>query len=242
MTMHYLTLLTLATGCVADPALEESSEPLTSAEILAGGDLDGDRIPDIVDNCPDVANSDAYDADSDGLGNACDVDYDNDGVNGGTDYATFLAAFGTQEGTAGFDARADHVPDGVINSLDFAVLVRQWSAPRSESRVRGLADARVGDTHVMVITAPDLSSRIVLRRIETVTRSPGGVVDRIEVSGPLGRFSALGNAQWLGQGGFPCFDTGIVELARFAGNMSRFASDCGPANTRHVSMYVLPAS
>ena len=35
-------------------------------------DLDGDTISDCIDNCPEVANSDQFDADRDGIGNPCD--------------------------------------------------------------------------------------------------------------------------------------------------------------------------
>jgi hypothetical protein len=37
----------------------------------AGGDRDGDGVPDGVDNCPSVANPDQSDADGDGLGDDC---------------------------------------------------------------------------------------------------------------------------------------------------------------------------
>ncbi|MBE2319498.1 thrombospondin type 3 repeat-containing protein [Solirubrobacter sp. CPCC 204708] len=39
----------------------------------AAADRDGDGVPDATDNCPDVANSDQADGDSDRVGNACDV-------------------------------------------------------------------------------------------------------------------------------------------------------------------------
>jgi len=42
-----------------------------SALALAG--TDGDGVPDGTDNCPNVANADQVDRDSDGTGDACDV-------------------------------------------------------------------------------------------------------------------------------------------------------------------------
>ena len=43
-------------------------------------DTDRDRIGDNTDNCPAVANRSQKDRDADGLGNPCDPDDDNDGV------------------------------------------------------------------------------------------------------------------------------------------------------------------
>lgn len=42
-------------------------------------DLDLDGLPDVDDNCPDIANVSQTDTDSDGQGDACDTDDDNDG-------------------------------------------------------------------------------------------------------------------------------------------------------------------
>lgn len=48
-------------------------------------DTDGDGLADPTDNCPSVANYDQTDLDSDGLGDACDLDIDGDGVPNGQD-------------------------------------------------------------------------------------------------------------------------------------------------------------
>ncbi len=43
-------------------------------------DGDGDRIPDVLDNCAGLPNPDQADNDGDGRGNVCDGDDDDDGV------------------------------------------------------------------------------------------------------------------------------------------------------------------
>jgi hypothetical protein len=43
-------------------------------------DQDSDKVSDVVDNCPALTNEDQLDTDSDGLGNVCDEDIDNDSV------------------------------------------------------------------------------------------------------------------------------------------------------------------
>lgn len=41
-------------------------------------DLDGDALPDFMDNCTEISNPEQTDADGDGFGNACDADLDGD--------------------------------------------------------------------------------------------------------------------------------------------------------------------
>ncbi|MBN2165109.1 MAG: BNR-4 repeat-containing protein [Marinilabiliaceae bacterium] len=43
-------------------------------------DKDGDGIVDMIDNCPDVANTDQADADFDGIGDVCDDDIEGEGI------------------------------------------------------------------------------------------------------------------------------------------------------------------
>jgi hypothetical protein len=54
------------------------------------GDSDGDGIDDLFDNCRDVMNASQLDTDSDGCGNACDGDFDQDGAVAGTDFFVFI--------------------------------------------------------------------------------------------------------------------------------------------------------
>ncbi len=60
---------------LGDPLLHGPTRDWTST-----GDLDGDGVPDAADNCLAQANPAQRDSDTDGYGNRCDPDVDNDGV------------------------------------------------------------------------------------------------------------------------------------------------------------------
>lgn len=62
--------IVLSSGSAAAPTyvLVISAAP----EVGAEPDLDGDRVPDLADNCPAQANADQADGDGDGVGDACD--------------------------------------------------------------------------------------------------------------------------------------------------------------------------
>jgi len=65
--------------------LPNSTVTATTAGVTILADGDGDGVADIVDNCPAASNPDQKDANSDGVGDACDFasDSDNDGVSDG---------------------------------------------------------------------------------------------------------------------------------------------------------------
>jgi hypothetical protein len=63
---------------IGDP-LDGAPGNFTGAAFAYFSDADGDTRPDVVDNCPAVANTAQTDTDSDGAGDACDGDDDGDG-------------------------------------------------------------------------------------------------------------------------------------------------------------------
>ena len=81
----------------ADPA-PETITPTQHAglmcTVLSGIDSDGDGVDDALDNCTLVPNASQLDTNSDGYGNACDADLNNDGSVGIADLGIFRSAFG----------------------------------------------------------------------------------------------------------------------------------------------------
>ena len=57
-----------------------TAAPAVAQDCDFATDSDCDGVPNTVDNCPMLYNTDQRDYDGDGAGNACDIDDDNDGV------------------------------------------------------------------------------------------------------------------------------------------------------------------
>src|SRR5262245_22324508 len=105
---------------------------LPAARALAV-DSDGDGIADQNDNCKlkiNVAPFAQVDADGDGYGNACDGDFDNDGLVTVADFDIFRTCF--QGGSPSADplcTKSDMDGNGAVNSTDFGQLfVPQYQA------------------------------------------------------------------------------------------------------------------
>jgi hypothetical protein len=93
-----------------------------ASDLLEAPDADGDLVADHDDNCSETANPDQYDANLDGYGNACDADYNDDGVVGLPDFARLANAFGTVQGHPDFDPAVDVNGDGVIGLPEYGFL------------------------------------------------------------------------------------------------------------------------
>ncbi|MEM6639699.1 MAG: thrombospondin type 3 repeat-containing protein [Pseudomonadota bacterium] len=97
-------------------------------------DADGDTIPDTSDNCIQVSNRDQRDTDSDGYGNVCDADLDNDCTVNFVDLGLLRARFFTDDADADFNA------DGVVNVIDLGVLRSGFFSPPGPSGTTTLCD------------------------------------------------------------------------------------------------------
>lgn len=112
---------------------------LTSfAATAQAADTDSDAIADDTDNCVTVKNAGQIDSDSDGYGNACDPDFNNDGRVNALDLSLF------RQRSLNGDLSADMNADGRVNALDLAIF-RQFSAaglpPGPSGQVNTITDA-----------------------------------------------------------------------------------------------------
>lgn len=85
-------------------------------------DADEDTVPDDLDNCIDVPNSDQLDSDGDLYGNACDTDLNNDCVSNAVDLGLLRVAFFASDGDPNWNPAADFNGDGTVNVVDLGTL------------------------------------------------------------------------------------------------------------------------
>src|SRR5262245_21815315 len=96
-------------------------------------DADSDNVPDAEDNCLTAANSSQLDSDQDGYGNACDTDYNDDGVVGISDFLTLSRAFGSPIGSPDYSPVLDSNGDGAIGVPEFLLLLASFGKPPGPS-------------------------------------------------------------------------------------------------------------
>lgn len=94
---------------------------------VAPADADNDGIEDSADNCLLAANPSQIDSDVDGFGNACDPDFNNDGVVNVADLAIMKSAFFSA------DPNADLNDDGVVSFEDLAIMKSFFFGPPGPS-------------------------------------------------------------------------------------------------------------
>jgi hypothetical protein len=106
--------LTAALMMLAMPAWAGPADPCGSVPV----DTDSDTVCDPLDNCSELAGAPSCDTDSDGYGNPCDGDFNNDGVVASVDFtAHFVPQF-----IAGTDANGEDMDcGGTVGANDFTV-------------------------------------------------------------------------------------------------------------------------
>ncbi|MEL7449843.1 MAG: hypothetical protein AAFN78_11580 [Pseudomonadota bacterium] len=114
-------------GAVVLATLGSGQNALTFVGDVPASDSDGDGIEDASDNCLLDSNADQIDADSDGFGNVCDPDVNNDCAINFSDLAIYKREFFTDF------PPADNNSDGVVNFSDLASLKERIFGPPGPS-------------------------------------------------------------------------------------------------------------
>jgi subtilisin family serine protease len=123
---------------VNQPLLADATAIAFASLACADGDADG--VCDAEDVCLTKPDPGQLDSNADGYGNACDPDFDDDGVVGGSDYLLLVRGFGARsgDGDPAYDLDLDCNGDGALGAADMLVLGAAFGGPPGPS---GLACA-----------------------------------------------------------------------------------------------------
>ncbi len=157
---------------VLDPSADLDHDSLTGLEEMAGQahsspfeqDSDQDGISDQNDNCPLAANTDQHDWDGDGLGDVCDPDDDNDGLDDGTEFAFGSSPFNPdtdEDGISDAEEWRSGTHPGIL--VYFTVFTTPVNAPSQVIYGRRLENASVtvtvsGGASAGAVNYPDETS------------------------------------------------------------------------------------
>jgi len=112
----------VAGGDAFDPAVEWDGQAVTFSGLgQHGTDTDVDGVPDLLDNCPAIANPGQENADGDSQGNPCDPDDDNDSVDDAGDNCPLATNPGQENAdgdTEGNSCDPDDDNDTVVDAMD----------------------------------------------------------------------------------------------------------------------------
>lgn len=105
-----------------------------------GIDTDRDGTADATDNCTLIVNRLQIDEDHDGYGNACDADFDQNGVVDSADLGQLEASLGSNDRLTDLDA------NGVVDAADVAILNSLFGLPPGPTGVEPAEDLYVAAT------------------------------------------------------------------------------------------------
>jgi len=107
---------------------------MTSATVTPGNgpDTDADGIPDVTDNCTELANATQCDSDGDGYGNRCDGDLNNDGATDALDTTLHRQQLGQPSTGPTYNA-ADLNCNGAVNAQDTTLYRQRLGLPPGPS-------------------------------------------------------------------------------------------------------------